>query len=155
MDSISSDGFFMTGDIGFEDMNGNLYITDRVKELIKYKGYQVAPAESEGILINHPFVNDVAVVGIYVDHMATEIPMAFVVPANHATKDEATAVAIIKWLSDRTANAKKLRGGVVWVDQISKSASGKILRRTLKRLVEGKDALVPMGAIRHTKWSHL
>src|SRR4051812_22087622 len=62
---MTSDGFFKTGDIGHEDKDGNMYITDRVKELIKFKGFQVAPAELEGILMGNDLVNDVAVIGVY------------------------------------------------------------------------------------------
>ena len=74
----TADGFFKTGDVGHEDEDGNMYITDRVKELIKYKGFQVAPAELEGILASHELVNDVAVIGIQDDSQATEVPLAFV-----------------------------------------------------------------------------
>jgi 4-coumarate--CoA ligase len=77
--SLTPDGFFKTGDIGYEDKDGNMYITDRVKELIKFKGFQVAPAELEGLLMGHDKVHDVAVVGIYDERIASEVPLAFVV----------------------------------------------------------------------------
>ena len=62
---MSSDGFFKTGDIGYQDMEGNFYITDRLKELIKYKGFQVAPAELEGLLVGNDQVADACVIGVY------------------------------------------------------------------------------------------
>ncbi|KAL8960880.1 MAG: hypothetical protein Q9183_005391, partial [Haloplaca sp. 2 TL-2023] len=74
--AITEDGYFRTGDVGYQDSDGNFYITDRVKELIKWKGFQVPPAELEGLLASHPMVDDVAVVGVYDSEQATEIPRA-------------------------------------------------------------------------------
>lgn len=74
--SITTDGFFKTGDVGYEDKNGNMYITDRVKELIKYKGYQVAPAELEGMLNGHELVADVAVIGVWDGERESEVCQA-------------------------------------------------------------------------------
>lgn len=88
--AFSSDGYLKTGDIGYVDKLGNFYITDRVKELIKYKGFQVAPAELEGLLATHPKVNDVAVIGIYDGAQATEIPRAYVVPAQGVRRGRET-----------------------------------------------------------------
>lgn len=130
--ALTSDGYFKTGDVGFQDKNGNFYITDRVKELIKYKGFQVPPAELEGILVSHPSVNDVAVIGLYDEDQATEIPRAYVVPADGLGKGEKEATEIAEWLNKKVAQHKKLRGGVRFVDEIPKSVSGKILRRVLK-----------------------
>jgi 4-coumarate--CoA ligase len=138
--SITPDGFFKTGDIGYEDENGNMYITDRVKELIKFKGFQVAPAELEGLLVGMELVDDVAVVGIYDGRIASEVPLAFVVPGREVEKSEESAKLIVAWLTERVANHKRLRGGVKWIEEIPKSASGKILRRVLKERLakEGK-----------------
>jgi len=86
--SKTPDGFFKTGDIGYEDADGNMYITDRVKELIKYKGFQVAPAELEGILVGCDLVDDVAVIGVYDERIASEIPLAFVVGKISARDEE-------------------------------------------------------------------
>ena len=130
--SITPDGFFKSGDVGYEDEDGNLYIMDRVKELIKYKGFQVAPAELEGILGGHAMVNDVAVIGIQDDSIATEVPVAFIVPKADVERNDDNAKLIADWLAERVANYKRLRGGVRWVDEVPKSASGKILRRLLK-----------------------
>lgn len=128
----TSDGFFKTGDIGYEDEDGNMYITDRVKELIKFKGFQVAPAELEGILTSHEMVDDVAVIAIIDETQATEVPMACVVPKKGVEGNRENEEIIVAWLRERVAAHKRLRGGVTWVDEVPKSASGKILRRLLK-----------------------
>jgi acyl-CoA synthetase (AMP-forming)/AMP-acid ligase II len=131
---MTSDGYFKTGDIGYQDKNGNFYITDRLKELIKYKGFQVAPAELEGLLIGYEKVADACVVGINDESKATELPMAFIVKTE-AVKDVTDKLLeedILKWVEDRVANHKRLRGGVRFVDEIPKSAAGKILRRLLR-----------------------
>lgn len=127
------DGWFRTGDVGFMDKEGNLTITDRVKELIKYKGFQVPPAELEGYLAGHDNVDDVCVVGVESQELGTEVPRAYVVPKGglKAVK-ESDAQEIINWLNGRVANHKKLRGGLKFVESVPKSVSGKILRRLLK-----------------------
>ena len=130
--ALTDDGYFKTGDVGYQDKDGNFYITDRVKELIKYKGFQVPPAELEGLLASHPMINDVAVVGIYKKDEATEVPRAFVVPAPGVEGGKKTEEDIKAWLQAKVAHHKRLRGGVRFVDEIPKSASGKILRRVLK-----------------------
>lgn len=136
---LTSDGYFKTGDVGYQDEDGNFYITDRVKELIKYKGFQVPPAELEGLLHAHPNVNDVAVIGVYDKDQATEIPRAYVVPANGLGAAEEDAKHIEEWLSERVAHHKRLRGGVRFTDEIPKSVSGKILRRVLKVKAQEED----------------
>jgi 4-coumarate--CoA ligase len=130
--SFTEDGYFRTGDIGFQDENGNFYITDRVKELIKYKGFQVAPAELEGLLIDHPKVDDAAVIGVYAEEQASELPRAYLVVKAGTPKTEATAKEISDWLASKVAGHKKLRGGIRFIDEVPKSTSGKILRRILK-----------------------
>ncbi|KAK5166562.1 uncharacterized protein LTR77_008105 [Saxophila tyrrhenica] len=139
-DSITEqDGlrYFKTGDVGYQDKDHNFYITDRVKELIKYKGFQVAPAELEGKLMDHAMVNDVAVIGVYHKEQETEVPRAFVVPAKQA--GDSDAEEIVKWLDAKVANHKRLRGGVRFIDEVPKSASGKILRRVLKDKVKQEE----------------
>lgn len=127
------DGWFRTGDVGFLDEAGNLTITDRVKELIKYKGFQVPPAELEGYLAGHESIDDVAVVGVDSTELGTEVPRAYVVRKGGLKAVRPNdAEEIIKWLNARVANHKKLRGGVKFVDAVPKSVSGKILRRVLK-----------------------
>lgn len=141
--AITQDGYFRTGDIGYVDSQGNFYITDRVKELIKYKGFQVAPAELEGILVTHPAIEDVAVIGVYDKSQASELPRAFVVLRtgqgannndNQLNNDDVgmKEEEIKTWLKARVASYKQLRGGIKFVEQIPKSASGKILRRVLR-----------------------
>ncbi|KAK5132264.1 hypothetical protein LTR08_009252 [Meristemomyces frigidus] len=130
--ALTADGYFKTGDVGFQDPQGNFYITDRVKELIKYKGFQVPPAELEGLLVSHPDIDDVAVLGIYREDQATEVPLAYVVPKKGVQASTAKEREIQAWLAGKVAQHKRLRGGVVWTDEIPKSASGKILRRVLK-----------------------
>lgn len=130
--ALTDDGYFKTGDVGHQDKEGNFYITDRVKELIKYKGFQVPPAELEGLLISHPMVNDVAVVGVYNREQATEVPRAYIVPKPGVDGSAKTANDIVEWLQVKVASHKRLRGGIMFVDEVPKSESGKILRRLLK-----------------------
>jgi acyl-CoA synthetase (AMP-forming)/AMP-acid ligase II len=122
--TIDADGWLRTGDIGYVDEEGYFYIVDRAKELIKYKGLQVAPAELEAILLAHPAVADGAVIGIP-DEEAGEVPKAFVV-----TKAEVTAEQLMAYIAERVAPHKKVRA-VEFVEQIPKSLTGKILRRVL------------------------
>jgi acyl-CoA synthetase (AMP-forming)/AMP-acid ligase II len=122
--TIDGDGWLHTGDIGYADEDGHFFIVDRVKELIKYKGFQVAPAELEAVLLTHPAVADAAVIPCR-DDAAGEIPKAFVVLKGEATEDE-----LIRFVADRVARYKKIRL-VEFIEQIPKSLSGKILRRVL------------------------
>ncbi|KAI8938846.1 hypothetical protein NX059_004708 [Plenodomus lindquistii] len=140
-DSITPDGFFKTGDIGFQDEQHNFYITDRVKELIKYKGFQVPPAELEGKLMESELVDDAAVIGVQDEQQHTEVPRAYIV-ASQSTAGEQEAQTLISWLNAKVANHKRIRGGIVFVSEIPKSASGKILRRLLK---ERSKTDVPLG----------
>ena len=126
---IDAEGWYHTGDVGYVDPDGYFFIVDRTKELIKYKGLQVAPAELEALLLTHPAVLDVAVVR-KADDEAGEVPKAYVVlkpdDASRATGGE----AIMGWVAQRVAPHKRVRH-VEFIDQIPKSASGKILRRVL------------------------
>ncbi|KAJ8076858.1 hypothetical protein PM082_001281 [Marasmius tenuissimus] len=135
--SITPDGWFKTGDIAIRDKDGFYYIVDRRKELIKYKGFQVPPAELESVLLTHPDIADAAVIGIDSVAEATELPRAYVVAANPAkltTQDSKFAFgqSVAKWMESKVAKHKYLRGGVVVIDAIPKSAAGKILRRELR-----------------------
>jgi 4-coumarate--CoA ligase len=132
VDAVDTDGFFNTGDVGYQDEQGFLYVTDRTKELIKYKGFQVAPAEVEGILSSHPKVADAGVIGVYSDNHATELPRGYVVLSPGVLGDEKMKDELTSWLAGQVANHKRLRGGIIFVDAIPRSASGKILRRVLK-----------------------
>ena len=150
-DCLSADGWFRTGDVGYQDAQGNFYITDRVKELIKYKGFQVAPAELEGILVNNEAVGDVAVVGMESKEQGTEVPMAFIVRSDKSkasgTSDEQEAANISQWLDGKVAYHKRLRGGVRFVPEIPKSAAGKILRRMLKKQLQEEEQQQPKAKL--------
>ena len=121
---LDQDGWLHTGDLGRIDEHGYVYIVDRVKELIKYKGLQVAPAELEAVLLSHPDVADAAVVR-FPDEDAGEVPKAFVVARTPVDPDE-----LMAYVAERVAPHKKVRR-VEFVDEIPKAASGKILRRVL------------------------
>ncbi|KIN97592.1 hypothetical protein M404DRAFT_160109 [Pisolithus tinctorius Marx 270] len=131
--AITDDGWLKTGDIAICNKDGFFTIVDRRKELIKYKGFQVPPAELESLLLQHPDVADAAVIGV-LSTETTELPRAYVVPARAVAKEKAEtfALGIQKWVAQRVAPHKKLRGGIVLVEHIPKSASGKILRRELR-----------------------
>lgn len=133
-EAITPDGWFKTGDIGVRDKDGFFTIVDRRKELIKYKGFQVAPAELESVLLQHPEVADVAVIGIESKEEATELPRAYITPSRPLSSQEASsfALGVQDWVSQRVAPHKRLRGGIVIIDQVPKSAAGKILRRELR-----------------------
>lgn len=126
-ETIVEGGWLRTGDIGHFDEDGYLYITDRLKELIKYKGFQVAPAELEAELLTHSEVADVAVIGLP-DDEAGEIPMAFIVAAAGTAP---TLEDVQGYLEGRLSHYKQVRR-IELVDEIPKSASGKILRRLLR-----------------------
>ncbi len=119
-----ADGWIHSGDLGYADEDGYFYIVDRLKELIKYKGHQVAPAELEALLLTHPAVADVAVIRSP-DEDCGEVPKAFIVLKSPATADE-----LMAFVGERVASFKKVRR-VEFVDAIPKSPSGKILRRVL------------------------
>ncbi|MGI8588857.1 MAG: 4-coumarate--CoA ligase family protein [Chloroflexia bacterium] len=133
---IDADGFLHSGDMAYADEDGYFYIVDRLKELIKYKGLQVAPAELEALLCSHPSVADAAVIPSP-DAEAGEIPVAYVVLKGDATGDE-----IMSFVAARVAPHKRIRR-VTMVDTIPKTTSGKILRRVLverERAPRGEDA---------------
>lgn len=143
-DSIDTEGWYRTGDIGYVDLNSNVCITDRVKELIKYNGFQVAPAQLENLLLAHPAVNDVAVIGVYSEEFATELPRAYIVLADNYKNSEKdmTEKELKDWLHPKIAPYKRLRGGVRFVDAVPKSAAGKLLRRVLKEMVQKEEGRV-------------
>ncbi|XP_067654711.1 uncharacterized protein [Haliotis asinina] len=127
-DATIKNSWLHTGDIGHFDEDGRLTVTDRLKELIKYKGFQVPPAELESVLLSHPGVKDAAVMGVP-DDEAGELPKAFVVlkPGQTLTPQD-----IKEFVKENVTSYKQLRGGVKMVDNIPKTTSGKILRRQLK-----------------------
>ncbi|XP_065169077.1 uncharacterized protein [Atheta coriaria] len=105
------------------------YIVDRLKELIKYKSFQIAPAELEALLVTHPKILDAAVIG-KPDEFAGEVPLAFVVAKGEVTEQE-----IMDFVSQNAASYKAIRGGVRFLNVIPKSVSGKILRKELRELI--------------------
>ena len=125
--TIDDDGWLHTGDVATVDEHQHFYIVDRVKELIKFKGFQVPPAELEAIIITHPAVADVAVIGIP-DDEAGELPKAFV---TLKPEMEATETDIKDYVAEKVATYKQIQM-VEFIDEIPKSASGKILRRFLR-----------------------
>lgn len=122
--TIDADNWLHTGDIGYADEDGHFFIVDRAKELIKYKGFQVPPAELEALLLTHPSVADAAVIP-YPDDEAGEVPKGIIV-----LREPAEASALLKFVAERVAPHKRIRY-VEFVDKIPKSPSGKILRRVL------------------------
>jgi len=131
--SITTDGWFKTGDIATRDEEGYYKIVDRKKELIKYKGFQVPPAELESVLLQHPEIVDAAVIGVDDPARATELPRAYIVHKAGTTGARKSFPKDVQlWVEARVAKHKFLRGGVVIIDAIPKSAAGKILRRELR-----------------------
>ncbi|GES63782.1 acetyl-CoA synthetase-like protein [Aspergillus terreus] len=127
-DAFTADGWFKTGDIGLRK-NGLFYIVDRKKELIKYKGLQVAPAELEALLLSHPQITDAAVIGVAApDGSGNEVPRAYIV----ADQKKITEDEVKEFVKANLAHYKQLRGGVIFLPAIPKSPSGKILRRELR-----------------------
>jgi acyl-CoA synthetase (AMP-forming)/AMP-acid ligase II len=128
-ETIDEDGWLHTGDLAQVDEHGCVYIVDRLKELIKYKGYQVPPAELEAVLLSHDAVADAAVVGVVDTESGEEVPKAFVVRQPDASLTEAE---VMEFVAGQVAPYKKVRK-VEFIDAIPKSASGKILRKDLRR----------------------
>lgn len=151
---IDSNGWLKSGDIGYVDDEGEFFIVDRLKELIKYKAFQVPPAEIEAILLQHPAISDAGVVGVP-DEAAGELPLAFVVKQANATITEKEIIdyvagtyifcKILIWYSllrsmfflraGVTSPAKRLHGGVRFITEIPKNPSGKLLRRELRAML--------------------
>ena len=129
-DTLDADGFLHTGDIATVRADGVVTIVDRLKELIKYKGYQIAPAELEALLLTHPGIADSAVIGS-LDADGQEVPMAFVVRQPGPDGDALDEGAVMAFVAAKVAPFKKIRR-VEFIEAVPKSASGKILRRMLK-----------------------
>ncbi|WP_299576386.1 4-coumarate--CoA ligase family protein [uncultured Williamsia sp.] len=127
-ETIDADGFLHTGDLAQVDPTGCVFIVDRLKELIKYKGYQVPPAELEALLLSHPQIADAAVIGVTDAESGEEVPKAFVVkqPDAQITEDE-----VMAFVADKVAPYKKVRQ-VEFIEAVPKSAAGKILRKDLR-----------------------
>jgi acyl-CoA synthetase (AMP-forming)/AMP-acid ligase II len=131
--TIDADKWLHTGDIGYADEDGHFFIVDRAKELIKYKGFQVPPAELEAVLLTHPSIADAAVIP-YPDDEAGEVPKGIIV-----LKEPSEPQAILEFVAERVAPHKRIRY-LEFVDKIPKSPSGKILRRVLVEMEKAKTA---------------
>ncbi|RDW62422.1 hypothetical protein BP6252_11855 [Coleophoma cylindrospora] len=127
-DTLTKDGWLRTGDIAYVDEDDKFYIVDRIKELIKVRGAQVAPAELEALLLEHPLLLDAAVIGAK-GIGEEEYPRAYVVRREGATITEKD---IVEFVSSKVSKVKRLTGGVRFVDSVPKNPSGKILRRELR-----------------------
>ncbi|KAF7725298.1 hypothetical protein EC973_000308 [Apophysomyces ossiformis] len=130
-DCIDNDGYFHTGDVAVINEKGHFFIVDRIKELIKYKGFQVPPAELEALLLTSPLVADCAVIGVYDEAQVTEIPRAYVVLKPDIERSDQVKLELQKFVEERVVHYKRLRS-IVFIDEIPKSPSGKILRRILR-----------------------
>ncbi|WVZ94346.1 hypothetical protein U9M48_040246 [Paspalum notatum var. saurae] len=136
--SIDADGWLHTGDVGFVDDDDEIFIVDRLKEIIKYKGLQVAPAELEALLITHPSIVDAAVVGKQVEPEIGEIPVAFVTKAQGSELSEDD---VKQFVAKEVIYYKKVRE-VIFVDKIPKAPSGKILRKELRKQIQQQQQTV-------------
>ena len=125
---IDPEGWLHTGDVGYVDADGWLFVIDRVKELIKYKGFQVAPAELEALLLTHPGIADAAVIGVYNDDN-NEVPRAYVV--RQPSAPDLSEGEVMMYVAERVAPYKRVRQ-VTFIDSVPRAASGKILRRQLR-----------------------
>ncbi|KAG8707022.1 hypothetical protein FRC11_007756 [Ceratobasidium sp. 423] len=128
-------GWVHTGDEVVINKDGDVFIVDRLKEILKVRGFQVAPAELEGFLLDHPLVADVGVVG-FPDEYSGEIPLAFIALSEEAKKSgksqDTLRKELTKFVADNKIRYKWLEGGIVFVDAVPKNPSGKILRRMLR-----------------------
>jgi acyl-CoA synthetase (AMP-forming)/AMP-acid ligase II len=140
-ETFDENGYMKTGDIVYIDDDGFVYVVDRLKELIKVKGFQVPPAELEALLLTHPDVADACVIGVP-DNTAGELPKAFITLKNPAATNKPEIIKNIHaYFAEKLAHYKQLKGGIEIIDQIPKSASGKILRRVLRDLGDKKAKL--------------
>lgn len=148
--TMFEDGWLRTGDLGYIDDHGYLTVYDRIKDLIKYKGwvtilrtymshanssrFQVAPSELENLLIRHPLVREAAVIGIWSEKEATEIPRAFVVLKEPVQPSAMADVSksIADFVATQVSTYKRLRGGVVIIKELPKNTTGKVLKKALK-----------------------
>lgn len=131
-------GWLCTGDVGHFDKEGFFYITGRKKELIKFKGNQVPPAEIEAVMLSHPSVTDAGVCGVYDQQIESEVPVGYVSLDPQVQKEDHSKVLeeIKAFVHERVARYKQLRGGLFVLAEMPKNANGKLMRRSLPAKVE-------------------
>lgn len=127
---MDEEGWVRTGDVAIYDEEGNFAIIDRIKELIKVKGMQVSPSELEDILLRHPQVADVGIIGVEDEH-AGEVPRAYVVRQGNVTEKE-----LQEFMQSRVAPFKQLTGGIKFIDELPKNPAGKLLKKELKKIAQ-------------------
>jgi acyl-CoA synthetase (AMP-forming)/AMP-acid ligase II len=139
-DSFDDEGYFKTGDVMYCDSKTKKwYIIDRKKELIKVRGFQVAPAEVEGVLLSHPHIQDAAVIGIQKkDEPEVEMPRAYVARKPTADAKNLTEDEVKSYCKERLAKYKELSGGVRFIDAVPRNATGKPLKRILREMVKAE-----------------
>ncbi|XP_046467339.1 luciferin 4-monooxygenase-like [Neodiprion pinetum] len=132
--TIDEEGWMQSGDLGYYDEDGEIFVVDRLKELIKYRGYHIYPVEVESVLLSHPGVKEVAVVGL--PHpVDDEHPIAFVVRTESSlTGEEVTEQELIDLVATEMADSKRLRGGVKFLDNLPKTPSNNIRRGYVRDL---------------------
>ena len=131
-ETIKGENWLHTGDFAYYDESFRVFIVDRLKELIKVKGFQVAPAELEDLIRSHRDIKDVAVIGIP-DKIKGEVPLAFIVTTEECVDEECFKKQIHEFVNEHVSEYKRLGGGIRIVESIPKTTSGKILRKNLKK----------------------
>lgn len=136
-DSFDTEGYYKTGDVMYCSSQGRKwYVVDRRKELIKVRGFQIAPAEIEGVLLTHPGVSDAAVIGVQSStEPDVEQPRAYIVRSPGGTLTEQD---VLRHCKERLAKYKELTGGVFFLTALPRNATGKLLKRELRSTVEAK-----------------
>ncbi|KAI9035959.1 acetyl-CoA synthetase-like protein [Aspergillus affinis] len=137
---VDDQGWFSTGDVAYVNDHGEYVIVGRTKELIKVRGYQVSPAEIEAVLLKHPLITDIAVMGITLSDGSTEAPCAYVVRTG-GTKGKLTAEEVFDFVQQRLASYKVLDGGVYFVERIPRTVNGKLQRGKLAELNKQREML--------------
>lgn len=140
-ETIDTNGYLHTGDVGYVDQLGNWFIVDRCKEMIKFNAFQIAPAELEDVLLNCPLVADAAVIGVFDEERQTEVPRAYITlsPNNAKIASEMQTIKDIHaFVNAKVVHYKQLRGGIEFIDVVPKSVAGKILRKDLRELYKKK-----------------
>ncbi|KAL2815853.1 hypothetical protein BDW59DRAFT_166587 [Aspergillus cavernicola] len=150
---LTPDRWFKTGDIGFEDEMGNLHTTDRSKDMVKFKGFQITPTELEDILLDHSAVSDAVIIGN--EEMQTDVPLAYIAPKGNAVNSDNIAISIMEHLKGSVVHYEHLRGGFIWISQIPKSTSGKILKRAFIHRVVTVDKGSQVVAPEYARYRYL